>query len=745
MVSKNTELDLIEDKPLTEALSERYLSYALSTIMNRALPDVRDGLKPVHRRVLYAMRQLNLDPKSSFKKSARIVGDVIGRYHPHGDQAIYDSLVRLAQDFTVRYPLIDGQGNFGNIDGDNAAAMRYTEARLTEYADALLEGIDEDTVDFRETYDGDDKEPVVLPAGFPNVLANGASGIAVGMATNILPHNLGELCDGLVHLIKHPNASTMTLMKHIPGPDFPTGGIIVDEAETIHSAYETGKGSFRVRARWEKEEGARGAYQIIITEMPYQVQKSKLIERIADLIHNRKLPLLGDIRDESDDKIRLVLEPKSRTTDPGVLMEQMFQLTDLETRAQLNMNVLDKDHVPRVMSLREILLAFLDHRLEVLIRRSNFRLDKIKHRLEILDGLLIAYLNLDEVIRIIRYEDEPKQELIKTFDLTDLQAESILNMRLRSLRTLEEMEIKREHKELSAEMRGLKKLLKSKDLQWQRITEETKAIKERFGQKTVLGKRRTSFESMPDIDIDMEEMLSPKEPVTIVCSEKGWIRAMRGHMESSAELKFKEGDRGRFFFHAETTDKIVLLGTNGKFYTLEADKLPRGRGNGEPVRLMIDLDNDHDIVAVFKHDPERTLLIASDKGYGFQVAETDVIATKRGGKQILNVSGDAEAAMVTAVNGDSVAVIGDNKKLLLFGLDEIPQMSRGKGVVLQKYKDGGLKDICVFNFKDGLVCVDSNGRERTFNDLNDWKGKRAQAGRLPPKGFPRAGKFGHAL
>ena len=737
--------DLIEDKPLGEALSERYLSYALSTITNRALPDVRDGLKPVHRRLLYAMRQLKLDPNSGFKKSARVVGDVIGRYHPHGETAIYDSLVRLAQDFTVRYPLIDGQGNFGNIDGDNAAAMRYTEARLTEYAEALLEGIDEDTVDFRDTYDGDDSEPTVLPAGFPNVLANGASGIAVGMATNIPPHNLGELCDALLHLIKHPNAQTQTLMKYVPGPDFPTGGIIVDGPETIHTAYETGKGGFRVRAKWEKEELARGAYQVVITEMPYQVQKSKLIERVADLLHARKLPLLGDIRDESDAKVRLVLEPKNRTTEPALLMEQMFQTTDLETRIQLNMTVLDANHVPRVMSLGEVLHAFLDHRLQVLIRRTHYRLGKIDHRLEVLGGLLIAYLNLDEVIRIIRYEDEPKQELIKTFELTDLQAESILNMRLRSLRKLEEMEIKREHKELTAEKRELKKLLQSEDLQWARIADETKAIKERFGQKTALGKRRTQFELAPEIDIDLEEMLTPKEPITVICSAKGWIRTMRGHMDPGEELKFKEGDRGRFVFHAETTDKIVLFATNGKFYTLDADKLPRGRGHGEPVRLMIDLGNDHDIVALFKHDPARTLLVASSAGYGFQVAESEVIASKRGGKQVLNVAGDVEALVVTEAKGDTVATIGDNKKMLLFPLADVPQMARGKGVVLQKFSQGGLKDACVFDKKTGLVCRDASGRDRTFDDLKDWMGKRAQAGRLPPKGFPRSGKFGQSL
>jgi len=737
--------DNIEDKPLGEALSERYLSYALSTIMNRALPDVRDGLKPVHRRLLYAMRQLRLDPGSGFKKSARVVGDVIGRYHPHGETAIYDALVRLAQDFTVRYPLIDGQGNFGNIDGDNAAAMRYTEARLTEYAEALLEGIDQDTVDFRDTYDGDDSEPVVLPAGFPNVLANGASGIAVGMATSIPPHNIGELCDALIHLIKHPGASSATLMKFVPGPDFPTGGIIVDDAAAIRSAYETGKGSFRVRARWEKEEGSRGAYQIVITEMPYQVQKSKLIERIADLIMSRKMPLLADIRDESDAEVRLVLEPKSRMTDPNVLMEQIFQLTDLEARVQLNMTVLDKNHVPRVMSLAEVLRAFLDHRLEVLIRRTTFRLDKIEHRLEVLDGLLIAYLNLDEVIRIIRYEDEPKAVLIKTFDLTDLQAESILNMRLRSLRKLEEMEIRREHKDLTAEARELKKLLKSEDLQWRKITDETRTMKERFGQKTKNGKRRTAFEEIPEIDVEIIELRTRKEPSTVICGDRGWIRTMRGHVDKGDDLKFKEGDRLRFIFHAETTDKVVLFGTNGRFYTLEADKLPRGRGHGEPVRLMIDLDNDHDIVALFRHVPGRTLLVASTKGYGFQVAESDVIASKRGGKQVLNVPADAEAAVVTEANGDTVATIGDNRKLLLFPLDEVPLMARGKGVVLQKFRDGGLRDVCVFHLQQGLVCIDPSGRDRTFEDLGDWMGKRAQAGRLTPKGFPRSGRFGRAL
>ncbi len=741
MAGNVTALDDIRDTPLSRALSERYLAYALSTITHRALPDVRDGLKPVHRRLLYAMRQLKLDPNSGFKKSARVVGDVIGQYHPHGDQAVYDALVRLAQDFAVRYPLIEGQGNFGNIDGDNAAAMRYTEARLTAVAEALLEGIDEDTVNFRETYDGDAEEPVVLPAAFPNLLANGSSGIAVGMATSIPPHNAGEICDALLHLIKTPNARLESLVKHIPGPDLPTGGILVEPQDSIMEAYRTGRGGFRVRARWEVEELPRGAYQIVVTEIPYQVQKSKLIEKIADLIQGKKLPLLDDVRDESAEDIRLVLVPKNRTIDAAVLMESLFRLSDLESRISLNMNVLDADGVPRVMALDEVLKAFLDHRQEVLVRRSKFRLAKIENRLEVLAGYLIAYLNLDEVIRIIREEDEPKKELIKTFELTDTQAEAILNMRLRSLRKLEEMEIKKEDRKLKGERKDLRALIKSDDLQWQRISEEIKEIKAKFGQKTELGKRRTSFEDAPAADIiDFEEMI-PKEPITVICSEKGWIRTMKGHVEKTGDIKYKEGDRARFILYTETTDKLLLFSTNGRFYTLGCDKLPGGRGNGEPVRLMTDMDEAQDIVDLFVYEPDGKLVVAASSGYGFIVAQEDVIATKRSGKQILNVSGDVEAQACADASGDHVAVIGENRKLLLFPAEDLPQMTRGRGVKLQKYKDGGLSDVITFDFDDGLTVIDTGGRQRVFEDLRDWLGARGNAGRLPPKGFPRRNKF----
>ena len=735
--------DHIVEEPLGDALAERYLSYALSTIMNRALPDVRDGLKPVHRRLLFAMRQLKLDPNGGFKKSARVVGDVIGRFHPHGDQSIYDALVRLAQDFSLRYPLIDGQGNFGNVDGDNAAAMRYTEARLTPYAQALLEGIDQDTVDFRETYDGEETEPVVLPAGFPNLLANGSSGIAVGMATNIPPHNIGEICDAALHMIKFPNARTAKLMSFVPGPDFPTGGVIVEPKESMLEAYETGRGGFRVRARWEKEEGARGSYCVVVTEVPYQVQKSRLIEKIADLIMNKKAPLLGDIRDESAEDVRIVLEPKTRTVEPEILMESLFKQTDLETRISLNMNVLNSDNVPGVMSLAEVIWAFLEHRQVVLLRRSKYRLDKINHRLEILKGYLIAFLNLDKVIKIIRTEDEPKPKLMKAFKLTEIQAEAILNMRLRSLRKLEEVEIKKENAALTKEKKELSALLKSEDKQWKQIADEIKDIKTKFGQKTELGRRRTGFAEAPELDFDVEEIMAVKEPITVVCSEKGWIRALKGHVESDADLKFKDGDRGRFFFHAETTDKLVLLATNGKFYTLDADKLPGGRGHGEPVRLMIDMGNDHDVVSLHKYVSGRKLIVASSKGHGLIVEEDDVIASKRGGKQILNVASGVEAQACAEANGDTVAVIGENRKLLLFPIDEVPMMARGRGVVLQRYKDGGLKDVAVFNLADGLTVGESRGRARTFDkkELKDWLGKRAQAGRLPPKGFPRSNRF----
>jgi topoisomerase-4 subunit A len=735
----------IEPINLKEALEERYLAYALSTITHRALPDVRDGLKPVHRRLLYAMQQLRLQPQGEFRKCAKIVGDTMGNFHPHGNQAIYDALARLAQDFAVRYPLIDGQGNFGNIDGDNPAADRYTEARLTDIAARLLEGIDEDTVDYRPNYDGREMEPSVLPANFPNLLANGASGIAVGMATNIPPHNVSELCDAALHLIKFPNATADKLVSFVPGPDLPTGGIIVEPREQIVEAYKTGRGSFRLRARWEKEDAGRGTYQVVVTEIPYQVPKSRLVARIAELLQAKKLPLLADVRDESAEDVRLVLEPKSRSVDPALLMESLFRLTELETRVSLNMNVLSEGKIPNVLGLRQVLLEWLDHRQEVLVRRSNFRLSKIDHRLEVLEGYLIVYLNLDRVIQIVREEDEPKPALIKEFKLTDVQAEAILNMRLRALRKLEEMEIRREHDDLTKERKELKALLKSEDKQWKRIADEIKEIKDAFGTKTDLGRRRTAFDEAPEDVADvLAEAMIEKEPITVVLSDRGWIRTIRGHNTDTSKLSFKDGDRLRQLLHAQTTDTLLLFATNGRFYSLAADKLPGGRGHGEPFRLMIDIEDAGDCVELIVHEPGRKLLVASTAGYGFVVAEDDVIAMTRKGKQILNVKGDDEAAVLAPVSGDSVAVIGDNRKLLLFPLSELPEMPRGKGVRLQRYRDGGLADAKTFAKKEGLVYVDAANRSFTLSsaDLRDWWGARAAAGRLPPRGFPKSGKFG---
>ena len=736
----------IEPINLKDALEERYLAYALSTIMHRALPDVRDGLKPVHRRLLYAMQQLRLGPQGEFRKCAKIVGDTMGNFHPHGNQAIYDALARLAQDFAVRYPLIDGQGNFGNIDGDNPAADRYTEARLTAVAARLLEGIDEDTVDFRPNYDGREMEPSVLPANFPNLLANGASGIAVGMATNIPPHNAGELCDAALHLIKFPKATTDKLVTFVPGPDLPTGGIIVEPRENILQAYKTGRGSFRLRARWEQEDTGRGTYQIVVTEIPYQVPKARLVARIAELLQAKRLPLLADVRDESAEDVRLILEPKSRTVDPALLMEQMFKLTELETRVPLNMNVLSHGKIPNVLGMRQVLQEWLDHRLEVLVRRSKFRLAKIDHRLEVLAGYLIVYLNLDKVIKIIREKDEPKPALIRAFKLTDVQAEAILNMRLRALRKLEEMELRSEHDDLTKERKELNALLRSKDKQWNRISDEIKGLKDQLGQKTEIGRRRSSFADAPDDDVAIElaEAMIEKEPITIVLSEKGWIRTIKGHATESSSLTFKEGDRLKRFVRAQTTDTLLLFATNGRFYSLAADKLPGGRGHGEPFRLMVDIEDAGDSVELFVYEPDRKLLVASESGHGFIVAEDEVVAMTRKGKQILNVKGDDEAAVCVPVEGDSVAVIGNNRKLLLFPLKELPEMPRGKGVRLQRYKDGGLADAKTFSKKVGLTYVDA--ADRTFTlasaELRDWWGARAQAGRLPPRGFPKSGKFG---
>ena len=735
----------IEPVDLRSALEERYLSYALSTITHRALPDVRDGLKPVHRRLLYAMRLLKLDPNAGFKKCARVVGDVMGKYHPHGDQAIYDALVRLAQDFAVRYPMVDGQGNFGNIDGDSAAAMRYTEARLTDIAVRTLDGLDEDAVDFRETYDGLDKEPIVLPGGFPNLLANGAAGIAVGMATSIPPHNIGELCAAAQHLIKTPGASTAELLQFVQGPDFPTGGILVKSDAAYLEAYETGRGGFRVRARWEVEDLGRGTWQVVVTEIPYQVQKSRLIEKIAELLQARKLPLLDDVRDESAEDVRLVLVPRSKNVDAALLMESLFKLTDLESRFSLNMNVLSGGRIPMVMGIKQALQEWLDHRKDVLVRRSQHRLAQIEHRLEVLGGYLIAYLNLDEVIRIIREEDDAKASLKAAFDLTDVQAEAILNMRLRSLRKLEEIEIRKEHDKLTAERDELLTLLGSEARQWTKIGKQIAEMAKAYGPETPLGKRRTTFGDAPEHDLtDIHQAMIEKEPITVVISQKGWIRALKGHQSDLSSLSFKQDDSLKLHLLAETTDKLLVFTTGGKFFTLGADKLPGGRGHGEPIRLMVDMEEGQDVVDVFVYRGDRKLLVVSDEARGFVVNEADVIANTRKGKQVLNVTMPTEARLCVAAEGDQVAIIGRNRKLLVFPLSQVAEMSRGRGVRLQRYRDGGVSDVTVFKSEEGLSWVDSSGRSfnRKMEELTDWRGDRAQAGRLPPNGFPRTNTFG---
>ena len=737
----------VHEIPLREALEERYLAYALSTIMHRALPDARDGLKPVHRRILYGMRLLRLDPGAQFKKSAKIVGDVMGNFHPHGDQAIYDALVRLAQDFSSRYPLVDGQGNFGNIDGDNAAAYRYTEARLTEVARLLLEGINEDAVDFRPSYDGVMQEPVVLPAAFPNLLANGAQGIAVGMATSIPPHNVAELCDAALYLIEQPKARTRTLLKFVLGPDFPTGGVIVDPPDVIAEAYATGRGSFRVRARWKSEDTGRGTYQIVVTEIPWQVQKMRLVERIAELINERKLPLLADMRDESAEDVRIVLEPRSRSVDPTLLMESLFKLTELEARVPLNMNVLLRGRIPKVVGLAEVLGEWLTHRREVLLRRSRHRLAEIEHRLEVLGGYLVAYLNIDKVIKIIRKEDEPKPALMKTFKLSDIQADAILNMRLRNLRRLEEMEIRQEDKTLRAEKKGIEELLRSEKQQWQRIAEQVRKVRDMFGGKTQVGKRRTSFAQAPAHDeAAIEEALVEREPVTIVVSEKGWIRALRGQIADLAGLSFKAGDSLKLAFFAETTSKLLIFATNGRFYTIEAAKLPGGRGHGEPIRLFIDLEQEGDVVSVFRYEGGRKLIVASRQGRGFIAPEDECLANTRKGKQVLNVRPPDQARTIALLEGDLVAAIGENRKMVIFPIDQVPEMARGRGVRLQRYKNGGLSDIKTFEVEKGLSWTDSAGRIFTLSlkELADWRGSRADAGRLAPKGFPKTNTFGNA-
>jgi len=733
----------VEEVALREALEERYLAYALSTIMNRALPDARDGLKPVHRRILYGMRLLRLDPGAAFKKSAKVVGDVMGNFHPHGDQAIYDALVRLAQEFAQRYPLVDGQGNFGNIDGDNAAAMRYTEARLTEVARLLIEGIDEDAVDFRATYDGTNEEPVVLPAAFPNLLANGSQGIAVGMATAIPPHNAAELCDAALFLIDNPKARSKTLLKYVKGPDFPTGGVIVDTPETIAEAYNTGRGSFRVRARWKQEDTGRGTYVIVITEIPWLVQKSRLVEKLAELINEKKLPLVADVRDESAEDVRLVIEPRSRSVDAELMMESLFKLTELEARIPLNMNVLVKGRVPQVLGLAEALREWLDHRREVLLRRSKHRLAEIEHRLEVLGGYLVAYLNLDKVIKIIRKEDEPKPVLMKTFKLSEVQAEAILNMRLRNLRKLEEMEIRAEDKALREERTKLKSLIGSPAQQWKTIAGQIKELKNTFGPKTDLGRRRTTFGIAPAHDeAAIEEAMVVREPITVVVSEKGWIRALRGHVTDLSGVTFKTDDDLKFAFPTETTAKILIFGSNGRFYTIEASKLPGGRGHGEPVRLFIDLE-DADVVAALAYQGGRKFLVASYGGNGFVVPEDDVLGTTRKGKQVLNLKAPDKAAAMTTIDGELAAAIGANRKMVIFALSQVPEMGRGRGVRLQRYKEKGLSDVTTFKTDDGMSWVDGAGRSFTLamKELKDWRGNRADAGRIAPKGFPKNNKF----
>ncbi|MFZ5750739.1 MAG: DNA topoisomerase IV subunit A [Pseudomonadota bacterium] len=750
-------------EPLSRAIGERYLTYALSTIMHRALPDARDGLKPVHRRILYAMRELKLSPTGAFRKSAKISGDVMGNYHPHGDAAIYDAMVRLAQPFAMRYPLVDGQGNFGNIDGDNAAASRYTEARLTSAAEALMEGLAENAVDFRPNYDGTLEEPVVLPAAFPNLLANGASGIAVGMATNIPPHNLHELIDACQAMIRDPKITDEALVALVPGPDFPTGGTIVEPRAAIVDAYRTGRGAFRLRAHWQVEDLGRGTWQIVVTEIPYQVQKSKLIERLAELIQTKKVPALADVRDESTEDVRIVLEPRARTVDPEMLMGMLYRNSELEVRFSLNMNVLIDGRTPKVCSLKEVLRAFLDHRRDVLIRRSRHRIEKIDARLEVLEGLIVAYLNLDRVIDIIRYDADPKRALMaedwsRTYaratserdyisppegegELTEVQAEAILNMRLRSLRKLEEMELKRERDALMEERAGLDDMLADERLQWKRIGRDLAEMQKLFGRDAPGGARRTRFAEAGSVeDVPIEAMIE-REPITVILSKMGWIRAMKGHLAADAEVKFKDGDEGRFQIHAETTDRILLAAANGRFYTLLGANLPGGRGMGEPVRLMIDLPNDTEIAELRLYRPGEKLLVASSEGDGFIVPADEVLAQTRAGKQVMNLSGAARLKVCRPVVGDHVAVVGENRKVLVFALDELPEMGRGKGVRLQKYKDGGLADAMTFRLADGLSWKDPAGRTRTEPDLTEWLAKRATAGRMAPRGFPRDNRF----
>jgi topoisomerase-4 subunit A len=726
----------IRDTELGEALGQRYLSYALSTIMARSLPDVRDGLKPVHRRLLWTMRQLRLDPESAYRKCAKVVGDVMGNYHPHGDLAIYEALVRLAQDFAQRYPLIDGQGNFGNIDGDNAAAMRYTESRLTGVAQALMEGIDSDTVDFRSTYDGHGEEPVVLPARFPNLLANGSSGIAVGMATSIPPHNIVELCDALTRLIQKPGADVDELVTIVRGPDFPTGGVLVETPDNIREAYATGRGSFRLRARWIREPLALGAYQIVVTEIPYLVPKARLVEKIAALLEEKKLPLLADMREESADTVRLVLEPKSRNVDPDVLMESLFRATDLEIRVPLNLNVLDAEGVPRVMSLKEALRAFLDHRLDVLERRSRSRLGEIDRRLRVLHGFLIVYLNVDEVIRIIRFEDHPKAELMRRFGLTDEQTEAVLNLRLRALHKLEQIAIEQEQRTLEAERAALESLLADPALRWQAIDAEIAALRQEFGPGTPLGRRRTEIGAPPGEVVVPVHALVEREAVTVLCSEKGWIRAAKGHGIAAAEQRWKEGDGPRFAVEAHTTDRILVFASTGRFYTLAVDRLPGGRGMGEPLKLMVDLPNEAELVALVPYREGGKLLLLSTDGRGFVVSQDEALAQTRAGKQIMLPADGAIARWCLPVTTDAIGLLGDNRKLLVVPVEEIPEMARGRGVIVQRYKDGGLADVRSIALAQGLSWA-AGSRTRSEPDLSAWKTGRGSSGRMAPLGFPQ--------
>lgn len=737
MVEENAK---IKDVQLGEELSKRYLSYAMSTIVSRSLPDVRDGLKPVHRRLMYAMRQLHLDPKNGFKKCARVVGDVIGKYHPHGDTAVYGAMVRLAQDFSVRYPLVDGQGNFGNIDGDGAAAMRYTEARLTEFAMDLMDGLNDDAVDFMDTYDGEDSEPVVMPAMVPNLLCNGSMGIAVGMATNIPPHNLSEISDALLYLIENPDCDDEPLVRRLKGPDFPTGGVIVDSFDTILNNYKQGKGSFRIRAKWTTEDLGHGQYQIVVTEIPYQVIKSKLIEKIAELLLNKKLPFLSDVRDESAQDVRIVLEPKNRTVDAAMLMEQLFRQTDLEAKFNMNMNVLDLDCVPRVMSIKEVLHDYLVHRNDVLLRKIKFRLSKINARLEILEGYLTAYLNLDEIIRIIREEDEPKKVMMAEFKLTDNQAEAILNMKLRNLRKLDEEQINAEHSDLLEEKAKLEILHDDESQRWKAIAEEIKKTKEKYSKKTALGRRRTEFAEAPaDIDVPVEALIE-KEPITVILSQKGWIRCIKGHVDLNDDFKFKDDDALLYAIHAQTTDKIVLLDNKGKFFNVAAKDIPSGRGFGQPVRLMIDLANNDEVISMFVYEQGVNYLIASDKGYGFIVDENHLLAQTRSGRKIMNVADGENMKFCLPMTGDYVAVVGENRRLLVFKAEEIPTMARGHGVLLQKYKDGNISDIQIFKGEEGFSYNRAGGIS-TEKELIGWLGHRAQIGKVVPFGFPKSNKF----